>query len=385
MTINAAPSVSAKTLTLSITNAVPAGADQSPHHRFGPAGGSIGTAASDTWRLSAHRTGAVDGHAEIRYVDGEFCLIDRSGRTFINSASQPVGRGRRARLSQGDTVTIGRYQIRADLAAAASHGLDDIDAGTATPELMTDQPPVRASADNEPREPLAGLPGRGREAVDADPLPDWNGQGREAYPDADDRGRQHIGLRPLGRGLGVSLPATDSADMQGLLEEMGETLRATVTGLLALHQEEGDRHRALRTRLQPVEDNPLRRGESYEDTLATLFTGERSPVHLSAPAAVRDSLDSLARHQQATEAAIQEALDAILHAFSPDALLRRFHGYRRRLRDGEDEAGWAWTMYQHYYRELITGRQQGFERLFREVFEQAYDRHLRQQHRETLL
>jgi type VI secretion system protein ImpI len=105
---------------------------------------------------------------------------------------------------------------------------------------------------------------------------------------------------------------------------------------------------------------------------------------LSAPAAVRESLESLHHHQVATHAAIREALEAILHAFSPDALLRRFHGYRRGLRQSEDEGRWAWDMYQHYYRELKSSRQQGFERLFQEVFDQAYDQHLRQLQRETL-
>ncbi|KAA1334838.1 type VI secretion system-associated FHA domain protein TagH, partial [Escherichia coli] len=32
----------------------------------------------------------------------------------------------------------------------------------------------------------------------------------------------------------------------------------------------------------------------------------------------------------------------------------------------------------NYYRELASSRQQGFEKLFREVYEQAYDRALRQ-------
>ncbi len=89
-------------------------------------------------------------------------------------------------------------------------------------------------------------------------------------------------------------------------------------------------------------------------------------------------------HQVATSEAIREALDAILHAFSPEALLRRFHGYRRGLQQHEDEGRWAWDMYQHYYRELKSSRQQGFERLFQEVFDQAYDQHLRQLQRENL-
>ncbi len=202
--------------------------------------------------------------------------------------------------------------------------------------------------------------------------------------ETNDQSRQHISGAPLLRGMDTDLGFADSDEMRLFLEEAGQTLKATVEGLLTLHQGEDSRHQALRTRLQPIEDNPLRLGENYKDTVQTLFASQRSPVHLSAPAAVSESLQSLHHHQVATRTAIREGLDAILHAFSPEALLRRFHGYRRGLKTDEDESNWAWEMYQHYYRELSSSRQQGFERLFQEVFDQAYDQQLRQLQRENL-
>jgi type VI secretion system protein ImpI len=199
-----------------------------------------------------------------------------------------------------------------------------------------------------------------------------------------DQSRNHISGAPLMRGMDSHLSFENSDDLRLFLEEAGQTLKATVEGLLALHQGEDSRHQALRTRLQPIEDNPLRLGGDYGDTVQTLFASQRSPVHLSAPAAVSESLQSLHHHQVATQAAISEGLNAILHAFSPQALLRRFHGYRRGLKTDEPEGNWAWEMYQHYYEELSSSRQQGFERLFQEVFEQAYDQQLRQLQREDL-
>ncbi|MBZ0335184.1 hypothetical protein MARI_29520 [Marinobacter sp. JH2] len=421
-------------LNLVITNPTEAGGGASLEHRFSANGGSIGTAANDTWRLSPHRTGAVAGHAEVRFLDGGFCLIDRSGRTYINSSSQPVGRGRRARLSHGDTVTIGRYQIRAELQGgfvgqcelsepnAEDHRLVNADDG----ELLRSS---QRQTLPEGREPLVGLKNPDNELHSNDPLAPWqkpevagdqwlarstdvdeeyrenrdvamglpvnrtarnqSDQEKERQGMSDtraparDASRQHISGAPLLRGLQADIEFTDSEDMQLFLEEAGQTLKAVVDGLLTLHQSEDTRHQALRTRLQPLEDNPLRLGNDYHATLQTLFAAERSPVHLSAPAAVRESLDSLNHHQRATQEAIREALDAILHAFSPEALLRRFHGYRRGLKDNEDEGLWAWDMYQHYYQELRSSRQQGFERLFQEVFDQAYDQHLRQLQREN--
>lgn len=395
-----------QSLTLKISNPTSVGSGLLPEHVFTMAGGSIGTAENDTWKLSSHRTGAMAGHAEVRFIDGEFCLIDRSGRTYINSASQPIGRGRRARLKSGDSITIGRYQIRAELVRGtqsgsspmpeendADHTLVNVeesrlvrgeDSELAT-DLMASKPEWFAAEGEvsdeyrEHRDVAVGLPVRqGDQDRMSVQLP------RKTRQESNDHSRQHISGAPLLKGMESELDFGDSDEMRLFLEEAGQTLKATVEGLLALHQGEDSRHQALRTRLQPIEDNPLRLGQSYEESIQTLFASQRSPVHLSAPAAVSESLQSLRHHQVATSEAIREALDAILHAFSPEALLRRFHGYRRGLQQHEDEGRWAWDMYQHYYRELKSSRQQGFERLFQEVFEQAYDQHLRQLQRENL-
>lgn len=428
-------------LRLVISNPVNVSTGLNREYTFGVAGGSIGSAQNDTWQLSAHRTGAVPGHAEIRFVDGGFCLIDRCGRTYINSASEPVGRGRRARLNEGDLIRIGQYQLRAELAAGNSRSPEE---GPADDRSLVDVEEGALARGKNSRqsilaeEPMEGLQVAPGEADSRDPLDAWSDpagtrpedpeaealmasrdewyaagadvsdeyrdnrdgaiglpfrQGeqsrmKEAPADkaprvAESRSRQHISGAPLLRGMETDLDFSNSDDMQLFLEEAGQTLKAAVQGLLELHRGEDSRYQALRTRLQPIEDNPLRLGEDYHQTVQTLFASERSPVHLSAPAAVEESLQSLRHHQLATEAAISEGLEAILHAFSPEALLRRFHGYRRGLARDEEEGNWAWEMYEHYYRELRSSRQQGFERLFREVFEQAYDHQLRQLQREN--
>lgn len=193
----------------------------------------------------------------------------------------------------------------------------------------------------------------------------------------------HVGADPLLRGLGLDLPFRDSEEQQAFLEDAGQTLRATINGLRLLQQAQNDSKYPLRDRrLQPIEDNPLRLGLGYEETAETLFSAQRSFVHLSAPEAVAESLRHQGQHQAAVEEAIGQALSAILDAFSPEALLKRFHAYRGAANRIEDEDGWAWEMYQHYYRELNSGRQQGFQKLFWEVFEQGYDQSVRRQQRE---
>jgi len=393
-------------LTLTLLN--PPVAGTATNFRFGREGGSIGSAGNDSWRLSAHRTGAVSGHAEVRFADDGYCLIDRSGRTYINSASQPIGRGRRARLQRGDTIAIGIYRMRAEFGVAAAELTTGPDTENLTKQPLmhsAEAPLLRGKKEQQlAAEPLHTLRAPIQDAVAFDEPPPWSLAGpnvgvnapAEEQGDGGERrhfqsqktgldSRQHIGVAPLLRGLDSNLTLANSDDMTLLLEEAGQTLQAAINGLLALHQSEDSRHQVLRTRLQPIEDNPLRFAADYSSTVHALFAGRRSPVHLSAPAAVKESLASLKHHQQATRVATSQGLAAILHALSPDALLQRFRGYRRGLQTDEDENTWAWDMYRHYYQELNSSRQQGFERLFQEVFDQAYDQHIRQLQRESLL
>lgn len=135
--------------------------------------------------------------------------------------------------------------------------------------------------------------------------------------------------------------------------------------------------------LRPLEDNPLRLNLDYTTALEVMFAEGKSPVHLAAPAAIRESLRNIRHHEEANRAAIAEALRVMLDAFSPQSLLRRFVQYRRshELRRELDDAG-AWGMYRHYYAELASDRQQGFAMLFNEVYARVYDRVLREKQRE---
>lgn len=195
----------------------------------------------------------------------------------------------------------------------------------------------------------------------------------------------HLTAGPLFRGLGVQLgDVLDSEQMQAISVDLGASLKAAISGILSLHDSASQgRYRLMNKNLQPIEDNPLRLGLNYEDTVKTLFDDDRSPVHLSSASAITESLQSVEQHNHAVQTAISEALDYILMAFSPEKLLKRFNQYRKSS-DANLETGdkWAWSMYEKYYAELTSNRQKGFEKLFWEVFEQAYDRKLRELQRD---
>ncbi len=189
----------------------------------------------------------------------------------------------------------------------------------------------------------------------------------------------HLAASPLQRGLEVSLKNADSTRTHDVLEEIGMTLKESIQGLLKIQGSSSDKGNGYSNKiLQPIEDNPLRLGLDYQSTMGAMFNSDRSKVHLSAPMAVKESLHNIHLHQIATQHATQKALDAILQALDPSTLSKRFQRYRGANTNQSDSSeGWAWDMYKHYYAELISSRQQGFEKLYSEVFEQAYDQKLR--------
>ncbi|WP_083236018.1 type VI secretion system-associated FHA domain protein TagH [Halomonas caseinilytica] len=428
-------------ITLVVTNSERLEGRSTSSHVFSVEGGTLGSGSADDWLLQDHAGRVRPGHAAIQRLDGRFCLIDLCGRTFVNHATLPIGRERRVALRDGDELQVGEYWLRVHMgdrqdavagvqslatlvdeehealdaepvsttAVAPRHQHDPLEALGEVASASRQQDPMAALADEtitgeddhhelfdalDEHSATAGAPVaprlRGYEDTDMDEHL-LNDLERSVGEQLEDRWQEaptaeevsHVSVSPLLQILGGELRFRDSAEQHAFLEEAGRTLKATVEGLLALHQaHDGSRYPLRDRRLQPIEDNPLRLGQSYEQTLTTLFAAQRSPVHLSAPAAVTECLEHQQQHQAAVEEAIGTALKSILDAFSPDALLKRFHAYRGAGRQGENEGSWAWEMYRHYYQELNSGRQQGFEKLFWEVFEQAYDQSVRRQQRE---
>lgn len=192
---------------------------------------------------------------------------------------------------------------------------------------------------------------------------------------------QHLAALPLLRGLQANLGSMDSTASYDLLFEAGKSLKAAIEGISRLYDDPNisTNHLSMLTRtLQPIEDNPLRLRQNYEDTVRTMFSEYRSAVHLSAPAAIEESLEQARVHNLAIIEAIGESLNALLKAFSPSVLFQRFQRYNADTNTQTGDDGWAWRMYNHYYDELTSSRQQGFEKLFWEVFEQVYDRAMRE-------
>lgn len=87
--------------------------------QFGPAGGTIGRAATNTLVLDDPDRTVSRVHAQVAYRDGQFFVVDR-GSNALQHNGQPLGAGREAALNAGDRMVVGGFELAVQAAAAAT-------------------------------------------------------------------------------------------------------------------------------------------------------------------------------------------------------------------------------------------------------------------------
>ncbi|MGG4610590.1 type VI secretion system-associated FHA domain protein TagH [Providencia sp. Me31A] len=409
------------TISFSITNSEQLESGYLPSATLTQHGGLIGSGNQCDWKIQDCDGAISASQYTVFWKDQHFCLKVNSDSVYINNAIIPLHLDA-VKLTQGDQIRVGKLVITTNISltgqpiqnmmaatpqsiVAKDHNpldsLFDIDTTSSEGKEYPFVPTVQGALTADPLQALENenlsLISKNQSAISepsllSDPLsysPAFaisdnkeNTMVQEfidlpkitPFEDEHMTDIDHVAINPLMNGLGIHLNLTSSQQANDFLIELGKTMKAAVEGLLALQQQQ----ESLQDKqLRPIEDNPLRLNSSYEDTMKLMFTDERSPVHLSAPSAVTESLHNMQLHYHANQEAISTALATMLAAFSPEHLLNRFSQYRRASDNTPMTDGWAWEMYSNYYKELSSSRQQGFEKLFYEVYAHAYDRALR--------
>ncbi|PUA26841.1 MAG: hypothetical protein B0W54_20645 [Cellvibrio sp. 79] len=86
------------------------------NHIFDQRGGTFGRADSNTWVLPDPDKFLSSCHCEVVYADTQFYLEDKSTNgTFVNGSFEPLGRGIRYLLRDGDFFEIGEYRFSIQL------------------------------------------------------------------------------------------------------------------------------------------------------------------------------------------------------------------------------------------------------------------------------
>ena len=161
-------------LYMEVINAHQSSPGAASGHWFERSGGTLGSGARDQLQLPAVGGAVRPAHAGICWRDGRFCLVDYSGRTFINAATVPVGEGRRAALRTGDEIGIGPFRLRvgdrAPEKAMDGWSADQWLEGSAA--IPAQREPTAETAGAPELDPLIGLASLGRETEDRTLLPE---------------------------------------------------------------------------------------------------------------------------------------------------------------------------------------------------------------------
>jgi len=83
---------------------------------FGEQGGSIGRSAENYWVLSDPDCFLSSRHSEILFEHGQYVLTDLSTNgTFLNGSREPMGKGSKVKLQDGDEIELSDYKFRINI------------------------------------------------------------------------------------------------------------------------------------------------------------------------------------------------------------------------------------------------------------------------------
>lgn len=112
-------------ITLTVKQVAGAPPTQPMTVTFDQQGGSIGRRDENDWILPDPERFISGRHAQIDFSDESFHITDLSSNgVFINRSAQPLGKNNRVALQDGDSFTIGDYEISVSVEKPASQTLE---------------------------------------------------------------------------------------------------------------------------------------------------------------------------------------------------------------------------------------------------------------------
>jgi len=363
---------------------------------FGVNGGRIGRAPDSDWVLVDPDRFISSHHAEIEHRTGEWWIADTSTNgTFINDSVQPLGRGGRHRISNGDRIRVGSLVLEAEISGGNDFLPDEdfdlaetaLDSSFEVKSLLSNesgsgklraadaygQPlPAREKPAPRPQDSARSRSAPAAAAPRPQPAETLELAAEVAAPLSAERGIPP-GLLAFCQGAGIdplSLPASQRND---LLREAGQVMRETMLGLMELSRARAEFSREVGITSggrQRDATSPLAQIRGVEEALIQLLGGSE-PDSGRPVDQVRTLFAKTRHHQQSILVALREALTAMLATLDPDELAQQYGGTTRGPDNTEAQARY-WNLYRETFRALIASGESGLPAAFQEEFSHAY-------------
>lgn len=180
---------------------------------------------------------------------------------------------------------------------------------------------------------------------------------------------------------GINVPDfdVDPEEAAIIVEIVGRVVRESVEGVrrvLIARNEIKDTFRLPVTRLQKVENNPLKFSVSVEDALMKLLQ-PKPKGYLPPVESVREVFRDLEIHEIAVITGMRAALERILSRFEPDELERRLESHFLDNLVPATRKAKLWELFTEHYEEIHREAKDAFDQLYGGEFADAYEAEIR--------
>ncbi|UCG72315.1 MAG: type VI secretion system-associated FHA domain protein TagH [Chromatiales bacterium] len=348
---------------------------------FAACGGTIGRSLDNDWVLPDPKRYVSGRHALIDFQGGCYYLVDTSRNgVFVNGADTPVGSGHPQRLFDGDRISIGEFQMLAEITADDGAQDDGMGDSVVRSQQVSEDPSVElqlmdadrmVDADALERH-LSVVEGSAKVSQLSEVLP-MPGLGLPAQEEAAALLLEAAGLKPK------DLAGTPPSEV---LRSAGKLLQLLTGGLMQLLQTRSatkETFRISQTLIKREQNNPLKFSPGVPEALKYLL-GDRSESYLPAEDAIARSFEDLRQHETATVKAMGQAVLDYVERLDPDELRSRFDkGLKRNgLLAGANKLKY-WELYEETYHVLTYHEEGSLPESFNEEFARAYEAEIKNQ------
>jgi predicted component of type VI protein secretion system len=301
-----------------------------PNHTrdFVGCGGTIGRSLDNDWALPDVQRYLSARHAMIDCQGSTFYLLDTSRNgVFLNGSDIPIGNGNPQKLKDGDTLRMGDYEFKAEIAIdgriSADDGMRDsiVRAQLVEEDSSVEMPLLHE--DNMSDMTLSDHLKISEPEKSHDTASDTNSQ-KIAAASHDAMLNEAVNI--LLKAAGMDAQELSARAAEDMLDQAGAIIKEYTAGLTGLSMSRSDfverYHLAGQTTHEDL-SNPLRLVTGMKETLNYLLTTSIGKS-MAPEAAVRDIFRDLAFHQRAMVKAISIALDDYIGHFNPESIEKEF-------------------------------------------------------------
>lgn len=352
---------------------------------FGAEGGTLGRSADNTWQLPDPKRLVSASHASIRCAGDSYFLVDTSTNgVYVNDGKRPLGSGNQVRLSQGDRIFMGDYELVVEFVPGPPPIASVRGSGMHAPVAETRQTPSPTPpAMMAPQAPALGVVST-RGVPPATGAAYTTGPAADAFPE-----RPVVAYSPVAepspafndelmRLLGID-PATVTPEARARFAPLvAEWIREATHGLLkALGARNAIKNefRINLTGIQAMDNNPLKFSPNLDEALRNMFA-LRSNAYMPGPLAVRKSFHDIAMHELAMITGMHAAFEHMMSRFSPATLQDRFDKIGGKGGLLQSRKAHYWESYEVFYQDLTENMDDAFQDLFGEEFAEVYEQYV---------